>query len=86
MFLVATRSDILFGFGCPFFASPIERASKIARLNSRVPRKKFIHPWYGSQLQSKSSSCEEEQEDILFFYFILKIRCFDAKKITLFWF
>ena len=46
------------------------------------------------QFQSESSSREEEQEDILFefilVYFIsfdvLKIRCFDDKKIALFWF
>ena len=42
-------------------------------------------------LQSESSSCEDEQEDIwfdFFFYFIsfevLKIRCFDAKKLLYF--
>ena len=45
---------------------------------------------YEFQLQSKSSSCEEEQEDILFYFIAsilrFKIRRFDAKKIALFWF
>ena len=45
MFLVASRSDVQFGFDHPFFAYPIGRVSKIARQKSRELRKKFVHPY-----------------------------------------
>ena len=44
---------------------------------------------YELQLQSESSSCEQEQEDILFYFIsfeVLKKKCFEAKKNALFWF
>ena len=44
MFLVVSGSDVHFSFDHLFFASPIERASKLVRPKSWVPKKKFFHP------------------------------------------
>ena len=51
MFLVVSRLNLHFGFGHPFFACPIGRASKTARPKSRAPREKFVHPWYKMSLK-----------------------------------
>ena len=45
MILVVALSDVLFGFDQPLFARTIGRASNIARLTIRVPRKKFFQPY-----------------------------------------
>ena len=45
MFLVVSRSDVHFCFDRRFFAYPLGGASKIARPESRVPRKKLFQPW-----------------------------------------
>ena len=44
MFLVVSRSDVLFIFEHPFFMCPIGRACKIALPKNRAPRKKVVHP------------------------------------------
>ena len=45
MLQVASRLELQFGFEYRFFTCPIGRASKIVRPKSRVPKKKFVHPW-----------------------------------------